>query len=187
MRRSVLGLTFGLLAAGMVAAATPAVAGHLPPGGIDAYDAGYYGMRYRGYDRYIDVDRRAYADELREYPRARYEQDYYDEDGYAPPYASEYDEYDRYEELPERHHRPEYHLDDVPDYADEPLHDEEPGTVRKRDRGFDPRRPHLGDGTDAPLRSHYPARPRSCGEYYYWDGRACVDARRYPPYVGPKP
>jgi hypothetical protein len=31
-----------------------------------------------------------------------------------------------------------------------------------------------------------PPRPSSCGQYYYWDGTRCVDARRWPPYVGPK-
>jgi len=31
-----------------------------------------------------------------------------------------------------------------------------------------------------------PARRRSCGKYYYWNGYCCVDARWHPPYVGPK-
>lgn len=31
-----------------------------------------------------------------------------------------------------------------------------------------------------------PVRPRSCGQYHYWDGIACVDARYYDPYLGPK-
>jgi hypothetical protein len=58
---------------------------------------------------------------------------------------------------------------------------------------------------DAPPRSYYepsyydssyydrsdyrvwsPPRRRTCGEYYYWNGVCCVDARRHPPYVGPK-
>ena len=29
-------------------------------------------------------------------------------------------------------------------------------------------------------------RPTSCGVYRYWDGEGCVDARKYPPYVGPR-
>ena len=29
-------------------------------------------------------------------------------------------------------------------------------------------------------------RPSSCGEYRYWKGVRCVDARYRPPYVGPK-
>jgi hypothetical protein len=29
-------------------------------------------------------------------------------------------------------------------------------------------------------------RPSSCGEFHYWNGYCCVDARHYPPYVGPK-
>jgi hypothetical protein len=29
-------------------------------------------------------------------------------------------------------------------------------------------------------------RPRSCGVYHYWNGYCCVDARHYPPYVGPR-
>ena len=31
-----------------------------------------------------------------------------------------------------------------------------------------------------------PMRPRSCGQYHYWDGLACVDARYNDPYIGPK-
>ena len=31
-----------------------------------------------------------------------------------------------------------------------------------------------------------PARPRSCGQYHYWNGIACVDARYNDPYLGPK-
>jgi hypothetical protein len=29
-------------------------------------------------------------------------------------------------------------------------------------------------------------RPLDCGAYHYWDGEACVDARRVPPDTGPK-
>jgi len=29
-----------------------------------------------------------------------------------------------------------------------------------------------------------PSRPTSCGEYHYWDGQCCVDARRYRPDLG---
>jgi len=31
-----------------------------------------------------------------------------------------------------------------------------------------------------------PARPRSCGEFHYWNGVACVDARYNDPYLGRK-
>ncbi|MHA1517795.1 MAG: hypothetical protein ACTSYK_04240 [Alphaproteobacteria bacterium] len=31
-----------------------------------------------------------------------------------------------------------------------------------------------------------PVRPRSCGQYRYWNGWACVDARYNDPYLGPK-
>jgi hypothetical protein len=31
-----------------------------------------------------------------------------------------------------------------------------------------------------------PVRPLSCGEYHYWDGQACVDARFNKPYLGPR-
>ncbi|HUU24230.1 MAG TPA: hypothetical protein VMW68_01500 [Methyloceanibacter sp.] len=31
-----------------------------------------------------------------------------------------------------------------------------------------------------------PPRPRSCGEFRYWNGVACVDARYNDPYLGPK-
>jgi len=31
-----------------------------------------------------------------------------------------------------------------------------------------------------------PARPASCGEFHYWDGEHCVDARYNDPYLGPR-
>lgn len=31
-----------------------------------------------------------------------------------------------------------------------------------------------------------PLRPASCGEYRYWNGVACVDARYNDPYLGPR-
>jgi hypothetical protein len=31
-----------------------------------------------------------------------------------------------------------------------------------------------------------PPRPASCGEYRYWNGEFCADARYYRPYVGPR-
>jgi len=31
-----------------------------------------------------------------------------------------------------------------------------------------------------------PLRPASCGEYRYWNGVACVDARYNTPYLGPR-
>ena len=31
-----------------------------------------------------------------------------------------------------------------------------------------------------------PPRPSSCGQYRYWDGDRCADARRDPPYIGPR-
>jgi len=135
----------------------------------------YYGEHYERYDapRYYE-DRRPYLSEhrYRRHPRsgARY--------GYRRPRY-----YDRYPE-DDLFIRPRY-----PDHYgdDRVVQEEEPGTFRESEQGFDPRRPHLGDGTDAPDEQYYARRPRSCGEYYYWDGRACVDARKYPPYVGPKP
>jgi hypothetical protein len=30
-----------------------------------------------------------------------------------------------------------------------------------------------------------PLRPASCGEFHYWNGEACVDARYSRPYLGP--
>ena len=30
------------------------------------------------------------------------------------------------------------------------------------------------------------ARPASCGEYHYWDGARCLDAREDPPDTGPR-
>lgn len=31
-----------------------------------------------------------------------------------------------------------------------------------------------------------PPRPSSCGQYRYWDGERCADARWQPPYIGPR-
>ncbi len=31
-----------------------------------------------------------------------------------------------------------------------------------------------------------PPRPASCGEYHYWNGQYCVDARYNRPYLGPR-
>jgi hypothetical protein len=36
-----------------------------------------------------------------------------------------------------------------------------------------------------PIVTEVPLRPASCGEYRYWDGAACVDARFNKPYLGP--
>jgi len=32
-----------------------------------------------------------------------------------------------------------------------------------------------------------PSRPASCGQYHYWNGQYCVDARYNRPYLGPRP
>ena len=32
-----------------------------------------------------------------------------------------------------------------------------------------------------------PPRPASCGQYRYWNGEYCVDARYNTPYLGPRP
>lgn len=37
-----------------------------------------------------------------------------------------------------------------------------------------------------PVVAVVPVRPVSCGEYHYWDGERCVDARYNRPYVGPR-
>jgi hypothetical protein len=36
-----------------------------------------------------------------------------------------------------------------------------------------------------PIVAIVPVRPVSCGQYHYWDGERCVDARYNNPYVGP--
>jgi hypothetical protein len=38
----------------------------------------------------------------------------------------------------------------------------------------------------APAVVMVPARPASCGEFRYWNGVACVDARLNNPYIGPR-
>jgi hypothetical protein len=37
-----------------------------------------------------------------------------------------------------------------------------------------------------PIIAIVPVRPVSCGEFRYWNGSACVDARYNNPYVGPR-
>ena len=40
---------------------------------------------------------------------------------------------------------------------------------------------------DAPVYEWVPPpRPANCGEYKYWNGEHCADARYNPPYVGPR-
>jgi len=39
---------------------------------------------------------------------------------------------------------------------------------------------------DEPVVKIFPARPVSCGEFRYWDGERCVDARYNNPYLGPR-
>jgi hypothetical protein len=41
-------------------------------------------------------------------------------------------------------------------------------------------------GETPPIIAIVPARPVSCGQYHYWDGERCVDARYNNPYVGPR-
>jgi hypothetical protein len=41
-------------------------------------------------------------------------------------------------------------------------------------------------GETPPVIAIVPVRPVSCGEYRYWDGERCVDARYNNPYVGPR-
>ena len=192
MRAIVIGLKLGLLAAAAcLVGVPPASAYHLPRGPVHAEHRDDHVTRYR------DGERRAYDDyDPRDYrgSRRRYEDDYYarprrdrlDEELSRRPSRAEVLEHELDEgDFDEDFFEDEF--DDAFERADGATEQEEPGNVRRRARGFDPRRPHLGDGTDAPSEQHYPLRPRSCGEFYYWDGRACVDARKYPPYVGPKP
>jgi len=177
-----------LMAAGAILAGAQAASAQYY-GPDDYYDAPprYYEERY---DRYAPPRR---YDEPDYYADPRYEEErlpflseprYRDRPRYRDPYG-----YDR----PRRDYRgprydgyypppPRRFDDDEAEEALRPPDDPEPAG----ERGFDPRRPHLGDGTDAPSEQFYPRRPRSCGEYFYWDGSACVDARKYPPYVGPR-
>jgi hypothetical protein len=37
-----------------------------------------------------------------------------------------------------------------------------------------------------PIIAIVPVRPVSCGEFHYWNGSACVDARYNNPYLGPR-
>lgn len=41
-------------------------------------------------------------------------------------------------------------------------------------------------GETPPLIAIVPVRPASCGQYRYWDGDRCVDARYNNPYIGPR-
>jgi hypothetical protein len=167
--------------------------------GAQAASAQYYGpVEYRDvpprtyderYDRYdaprYDEERLPFLSERRYHDRPRFDDRY----GYGRPrYYDNGPVYgDRYleDDLFIRRRYPDHTYPE--DYGDDRIvQEEEPGTFRRSEQGFDPRRPHLGDGTDAPSEQYYARRPRSCGEFFYWDGRACVDARKYPPYLGPK-
>jgi hypothetical protein len=45
----------------------------------------------------------------------------------------------------------------------------------------------LPDGSlNPPVIAIVPVRPASCGEYRYWNGDRCVDARYNDPYLGPR-
>ena len=47
--------------------------------------------------------------------------------------------------------------------------------------------PNLAEGgLNPPIVRIVPARPTSCGEYRYWNGDRCVDARYNDPYLGPR-
>jgi hypothetical protein len=47
--------------------------------------------------------------------------------------------------------------------------------------------PNLAEGgLNPPVVAIVPVRPTSCGEYRYWDGDRCVDARYNNPYLGPR-
>lgn len=37
-----------------------------------------------------------------------------------------------------------------------------------------------------PIAPPLPPAPSNCGEYHYWNGSYCADARHEPPYVGPR-
>jgi hypothetical protein len=41
-------------------------------------------------------------------------------------------------------------------------------------------------GETPPVIAIVPVRPVSCGQYRYWDGERCVDARYNNPYLGPR-
>ena len=167
-------------------------------GPVDYYDAPPRGYDYEDrYDRYgpppyyDELDDRVGPERYEESPPFLSERYYRDRPPYGAGYGYGAPRY--YEDDPR--YGDEYYLDEDlpprPAYRDERAREtlssgDESGTPPQR-RGFDPRRPHLGDGTDAPSAQFYARRPRSCGEFYYWDGRACVDARKYPPYVGPRP
>ncbi|MGD9503160.1 MAG: hypothetical protein AB7V40_11820 [Methyloceanibacter sp.] len=47
--------------------------------------------------------------------------------------------------------------------------------------------PNLAEGgLNPPVVAIVPVRPTSCGEFRYWDGDRCVDARYNNPYLGPR-
>ena len=41
-------------------------------------------------------------------------------------------------------------------------------------------------GETPPMIAIVPLRPASCGQYRYWNGDRCVDARYHNPYIGPR-
>lgn len=47
-------------------------------------------------------------------------------------------------------------------------------------------RAHVVVPQSPPVIAVVPVRPVSCGEFHYWSGSACVDARYNNPYIGPR-
>ncbi len=49
-----------------------------------------------------------------------------------------------------------------------------------------PDTPPAAVADNPPVVAIVPVRPVSCGEFHYWNGAACVDARYNDPYLGPR-
>ena len=45
--------------------------------------------------------------------------------------------------------------------------------------------PFVAPALNPPVVMEVPLRPASCGEFHFWDGERCVDARFNKPYLGP--
>ena len=78
---------------------------------------------------------------------------------------------DWYPEDDDYYYPPEYYLPPPP-----------PPVVR-----VDPDAPPPATGYQPPVYGWLsPPQPASCGKYRYWNGEYCADARRDPPYIGPR-
>lgn len=147
---------------------------------------GYYGDYYAG-DYYAgDYYERQY------YDAGLYDPGYYSYAPYRPRrYSRDYSEYRDYSDYSDYSRYSRYSDDsDYSDYSDDPYfysyYDPRFEYVPQPTRYYGTRAPREAYERDEYWTWLPPSKPRSCGEFHYWTGSSCVDARHFKPYIGPK-